>query len=195
MTKYVEIKNHRPRIYTVGKVSLHPGLNTLTKADADELLKHPHTKIKQDRGFIEVIGAKKQPAKAAVKPAADAEAKAAAKADAEAKAKVAADAKAAADKEAAEAEAAQQKADAEKAEADAAAAAEAEAQAAADAAADAVDAFEEPPYGIAGLSADDSIAKIKVIEDVEYLKVVAGREDRKTVSAAAEKRVAELESK
>jgi cell wall-associated NlpC family hydrolase len=199
MSKHVEIKNNRPRIYTANGVTLQPGLNTLTAAQAKEFLAHPHIKIKQERGIIEVRGAAKAPtgddaakqAAAQAKADKDAEKQAKAAAKQAEKDAAAADAKALAEKEAAEATGAQETADAEKAEADAAEAAAAKAAAEADEG----EAFEEPPYGIAGLNADDSIAKIKVIEDVDYLKVVAGREDRTTVVAAAEKRVAELESK
>jgi len=58
MSKIVEIKNNRPRIYSANGVTLQPGLNKVPAEDAEKFLKHPHILIKQDRGFIEVRGSK-----------------------------------------------------------------------------------------------------------------------------------------
>lgn len=171
MSKTVIIKNIRPRVYSANGVTLVPGPNELSEKDAQKFLEHPHIQIKIERGFIEVGEGVKLP-----------------KAN---KSTAAADKKAA-----------NKKAEEEKAEAEAAAAA-----ANADAAkSDEVDGddeagegdalgeygVEEPPYGVAGLSAADSIEKIKDIEDVDYLIAVAAKDDRKTVVAAAESRVLDL---
>lgn len=192
MSKTVHIKNNRPRIYTAAGLDLHPGLNKVDETKAKEFLANPIIKVKVERGFIEVVKT--------VKNDDDAAAKAAEQAAAD---KAKADAKEKADKEAAEAKAAQEKADAEKAEADAAQAKadkeKAEADAAAKAAAESgndgesEDEQPEPPYGIKGLNADDSIAKIKVIEDTDYLMRVVKREDRKTVKTAAQDRILQLQ--
>lgn len=54
MSKDVQIKNTRPRLYAANGITLQPGLNTLTADDAALFLAHPHIQIKVDRGFIEL---------------------------------------------------------------------------------------------------------------------------------------------
>jgi hypothetical protein len=54
MSKTVQIKNNKDRIYTIDGVRVVPGLNTLSKADADLVLNHPHGAIKLERKIFEV---------------------------------------------------------------------------------------------------------------------------------------------
>jgi len=52
--------------------------------------------------------------------------------------------------------------------------------------------FDGLEYNIDGLNAHDSMDKIDTIEDVAYLEHIVATEERKTVKAAAEKRLEEL---
>lgn len=56
MSKTVEIKNNRPRLYTMNEVTLQPGLNKLDAEQAEKFLEHPHAAIKVERGIFEVKG-------------------------------------------------------------------------------------------------------------------------------------------
>lgn len=56
MSQTVEIKNNRPRLYTMNGVTLQPGLNKLNAAQAEKFLAHPHAKIKVERGIFDVKG-------------------------------------------------------------------------------------------------------------------------------------------
>lgn len=62
MSKIIEVKNNRPRIYTMNDVTLQPGLNKLSQEQVDKFMEHPHAAIKIERGFIEVRGAAAKPA-------------------------------------------------------------------------------------------------------------------------------------
>lgn len=72
MSKTVKIKNNQPRLYTANGVTLQPGLNTLSEADAQKFLSHPHIAIKVERKLIELKdGAKVAPAKTEVESVED----------------------------------------------------------------------------------------------------------------------------
>ena len=161
MSKDVKIKNNRPRIYTANGVTLQPGLNTLTAADAESFLSHPHMQIKVERDLIELGDGAKMPKGTAKKAAAKKSKK----------------------EEAAEKKAADEAATEAAAENEAAANSGDEGDA---------DAFADLPYSIDGLNAKDAIAKIKVIEDVDYLMHVAENSEFQTVIDAAQNRALEL---
>jgi len=65
MSKTVEIKNNKPRLYTMNEVTLQPGLNKLPAEKAEQFLAHPHAQIKVERGIFEVKGESKPAAKKA----------------------------------------------------------------------------------------------------------------------------------
>lgn len=175
MTKTVQIKNTRPRIVTAEGLELHPGTTDVPEATAKKFLANPVIKTYIARDFIVVEGKAKAKADNS-----EAEKEAAEKAAAKAKAKE-------------EAAAAQAKLEAEekaKLEAEALAAEKAKEEANGDSGEDDII---EPPYGIKGLSAAESIDAIKEIEDAEYLqRVLDGSESRSTVREALEKRLSEL---
>lgn len=136
MSKQVEIKNNRPRIYSANGVSLNPGLNRLSEAEAEKFLAHPHIQIKVDRGLIELRKGAKLPANAAT-------------------------------------------------------ATEPQGGSDEDNGGE-PNPFAELDYFIGEKNANDSMATIKDIEDKEYLEYIVATEERTTVKAAAEKRLAEL---
>lgn len=57
MSKFIEIKNNKPTLYSANGITLQPGLNRLDEESAKKFLSHPHVKIKADRGILEVRGA------------------------------------------------------------------------------------------------------------------------------------------